>query len=197
MIRVSALYVDLARGPYPGMDGVDCFGWATRDGSQLALFEQDRDADTYPGPYPVVAHPPCGPWGRFWWNYKGGEGTKDSGLAAVSHVQNWGGVLEHPVGSKLWIAAGLPVPGDSPDRFSGFTIQVNQSDWGHPCRKPTWLYIVGCSVGSRPAPQQPSHVMVRLKRNGNDLPELRKKDRHLTPKPFALWLVDIARTYDG
>lgn len=40
------MYVDVKRGPYPAVPGVDCWGL-------------DRDATRYAGPYPVIAHPPC------------------------------------------------------------------------------------------------------------------------------------------
>jgi len=36
--------------------------------------------------------------------------------------------------------------------------------------------------------------MVRLLRNNDDLPELSKKDRHLTTPEFAEWLVAAAAT---
>ena len=48
----AALYIDPARGPYPALLDPDrCWG-------------VDRDAKLYTGPGPVIAHPPCGPWGR-------------------------------------------------------------------------------------------------------------------------------------
>jgi hypothetical protein len=193
-MTVAALYVDTARGPYPRMAGVDCWGFSTRDGLQLDAFAAQRDARVYAGPHPVVAHPPCGPWGRFWWNYKGGEGAKDCGLRAIDQVRAFGGVLEHPSQSGLWKAAGLPRPGEPRDHAGGFTIEVRQCDWGHPAAKPTWLYIVGCEVPDRPEAGQPTHVMVRLLRNNNELPEVPKRLRHLTPPAFAEWLVELARS---
>ena len=51
-MRVAALYVDVNRGPYPSIEGVDVWG-------------AERDATVYDGALPVVAHPPCGHWGAY------------------------------------------------------------------------------------------------------------------------------------
>ena len=193
---IAALYVDTARGPYPFLSGVDCWGFATRSGQQIDAFALDRDARNYSGDHPVVAHPPCGPWGRFWWNYKGGEGAKDCGLRAVEQVRSFGGVVEHPAHSKLWDVAGMPKPGDTSDRWDGWTLEIQQVDFGHPARKPTWLYIVGAEpedIPPLPPARTPTHVMVRRRHNSNDWPEVPKKLRHITPPAFAKWLVELAR----
>lgn len=81
-MNVSALYVD-PTGPYP---------------SRVAeWYDAARDARTYCGPSPVVAHPPCGPWGKLRWNCK----HQDATLAPIGVYQTleWGGVLEQPEGS--------------------------------------------------------------------------------------------------
>lgn len=87
---VAALYVDL-RGPYAQMPGVECW-------------DVSRDARKYVGPFPVVAHPPCERWGRYW---GGGPSARvkrklgdDGGCfeAALGSVRQYGGVLEHPEG---------------------------------------------------------------------------------------------------
>ena len=49
---VAALYVE-PQGVYVGVPGVD-------------PWDEKRDARKYAGPHPVVAHPPCQRWGRFW-----------------------------------------------------------------------------------------------------------------------------------
>jgi hypothetical protein len=196
MVRVAALYVDTAIGPYVRLPGVEVWGYATRDGRQIDAFAPSRDARRYDGPHPVVAHPPCGPWGRFWWNYKGGEGARSCGLRAVEQVRTWGGVLEHPAHSSLWAAAGMPAPGEGCDHDGGYTLAIRQVDWGHPCAKPTWLYVVGIDPADLPAlppPGKPTHVMVRLHRNNNELPELPKSRRHITPPHLARWLLAAAR----
>ncbi|HLV66932.1 MAG TPA: hypothetical protein VKY73_14020, partial [Polyangiaceae bacterium] len=90
MITVAALYVDKL-GCYPKMYGVDCW-------------DETRDARLYDGPHPVVAHPPCGPWSRLRHLYRGNE--HDCASRAVEQVRRWGGVLEHPAGSRLWDQCG-------------------------------------------------------------------------------------------
>jgi hypothetical protein len=200
-MRVAALYVDTARGAYVGLPGVDLWGYASRDGRQQDAFAPTRDAREYAGPWPVVAHPPCGPWGRFRRRYLGGEGDRDCGPTAVSQVRRYGGVLEHPAWSTLWPFCGMKPPGPlgmsaDLDECGGFTLAVDQCRWGHPARKPTWLYVVGATVSEFPPDREPTHVMVRLLRNGNDRPEVPKRDRHLTPPAFARWLVAAARTVE-
>lgn len=129
---VAALYVD-PRGPYLALLGADM------------CWDEKRDARLYEGPWPVVAHPPCGPWSKQRHNYRGNE--HDCALRAVEQVRKWGGVLEQPAGSLLWDACGieLPVAGfaTADDVWGGFSVEVEQVNWGHVARKKTWLYLVG------------------------------------------------------
>lgn len=194
MKLVAALYVDVERGPYPRLEGVVCYGARTKEG--FSGLEGEADAKTYAGPHPVIAHPPCGPWGRFRWRYRGGEGDALCGVLAVHAVQRFGGVLEHPANSFLWPTLGLPAPGEV-DSQGGVTLVVNQTDFGHRALKPTWLYCVGVRhTPPWPKPGTPSAVVVRRVDNRDELPELPKRERHLTPEPFARWLVDAARSVE-
>lgn len=193
---VAALYID-PRGPYPKMADVDAW-------------DATRDATQYEGPHPVVAHPPCGPWGQL----KHLSFKDDPALAprAVSQVRQHGGVLEHPCKSALWQHALLPLPGAPADMFGGFSIEVCQVDWGHVARKRTWLYLVGVSAelaAYRPPPREPTHWISgfrtsvgrapeRYKKNGSAVPPGIKicsaQQRRRTPPAFAEWLVALARS---
>lgn len=185
MRTVAALYID-PRGPYPSMPGVECW-------------DESRDARTYAGPHPVVAHPPCGPWGRLRHLYRGNE--HDRAPAAVGAVREWGGVLEHPANSLLWSACRMPCPDELPDEHGGITIAVNQVEWGHPCVKPTWLYLVGVHDAKIASPypgRRPTHGIwygdfVRAGRAGPKLLGASKEKRRRTPPAFAAWLVELAR----
>lgn len=87
-----------------------------------------RDAQKYDGPYPIIAHPPCGPWGVLAWI---SQESKDHGILAMYLVHKWGGVVEQPSGSQLFRLYGSP----------GAEIQrVNQCDYGHVAQKATILY---------------------------------------------------------
>lgn len=114
----------------------------------------ERDARLYAGPHPVVAHPPCQRWGRFWHGstrkphqYKLGD---DGGCfeAALRAVTRYGGVLEHPADSHAWGAFGLVKPyrgaGWVRSGVAGATCYVEQGHYGHMSRKPTWLYAHNC-----------------------------------------------------
>lgn len=177
--------------------------FARRDSVYKALpncdvWDVDRDALTWRGGTPVVAHPPCRIWGRLSAFAKAPESEKMTAFFAVNAVRRWGGVLEHPAYSKLWKAAGLPLPG-SVDDWGGFTISVPQFWWGHRAEKWTWLYICGL----RPAfvPGVPFRLgdapcVIAQSRRRQDLrwrPEVSKAEREHTPRDFAVWLIELAR----
>jgi hypothetical protein len=152
---VAALYVE-PEGCYIGVPGVD-------------PWDEARDARTYAGPHPVVAHPPCQRWGRFWHGstrkphqYKLGD---DGGCfrAALDAVQRFGGVIEHPADSHAWKAFGI----ERPPREGGwkiahvprvtgsgsmvmFTCCVYQGHYGHDSGKPTWLVTAGLGLMELP-----------------------------------------------
>ncbi len=182
---VATLYID-PRGPYPSMPGVDCW-------------DEARDARLYNGPYPVVAHPPCGPWSKLRQLHRG----DDHALAfrALVQVRRCGSILEHPAHSTFFRAAGLPRPGDPADEHGGTAIEVCQVDWGHPARKRTWLYCVGVNVAALrfPEPREPTHWCSgsRAAPRGPVPPGIKvcsAQQRRRTPPAFAQWLVDAART---
>ncbi len=117
-------------------------------------YDLEQNAFTYRGPNPVIAHPPCKRWGRYW---SGGPSAlvkrikgDDSGAFAHSLwcVRTFGGVLEHPEASHAWDWFGLKRPDrfggwSSADQYGGRTCCVEQGHYGHRARKATWLYLVG------------------------------------------------------
>lgn len=170
---------------YKAMPGVD-------------VFDIKRDARTWAGGSPVVAHPPCRAWGRLRMFAKPRPDEKQLALFAVDQVRKFGGVLEHPEGSTLWVAAGLPAPGKA-DRFGGWTLPVFQGWFGHKADKATLLYIVGCEPDR--IPEIPlrlgaaSHVLeTRIKRGQPGWrPSVTKAEREHTPSDFAVWLIELAK----
>lgn len=159
---IAALYIE-ADGVYAGLPGVDC--WMI-----------DRDARRYPGPFPVVAHPPCTRWGRFAGGPPTNPGAYEIGAddgcfrSALAAVRRWGGVLEHPADSKAWPAFGIVKPKRGAgwvraDEHGGWTCYVEQGHYGHFSRKPTWLYAVGCDLPNLiwgPSPQRlPAYAVER------------------------------------
>ncbi len=198
---IAALYVQ-ERGCYVNLHGVDAW-------------PQSRDARLYAGPWPVVGHPPCERWGNYWY---GGPSVPqerrqtlgdDGGCfaACLTSVRQWGGLLEHPAGSRAWSAHGLPEPtrgGWFADMFGGWSCEVEQGHFGHRARKPTWLYAVGCTLPSLPWGRSKSTVRAEVredetrtrgKRTRDDAIELMcHRERLATPVPFRDLLLSIAAT---
>ena len=157
-------------------------------GLSFDVWDEARDARRYMGPWPVVAHPPCRGWGRLSHLAKASAEERALGLLAARRVRQFGGVLEHPHASKLWAAAGLPVPGFV-DEFGGFTLLVDQGWWGHPAPKPTWLYFCGVD---REAVTASAWDMVTLRRAAGRTMKLDRAEREATPEALAQWLVSVA-----
>lgn len=208
-VDVAALFVS-PRGPYAAAPGV----WA---------WDEAADARKYAGPLPVVAHPPCERWGRYW---GGGPNVRtkkalgdDAGCfaAALAAVREWGGVLEHPEASHAFPAHGLAKPkwrdgwipaGDG----VGFVCCVAQGNYGHRARKLTWLYAVGLD----PLPEldwsipPPAATLLdwgfhsaeerrrwtksgAMSRRENGRGRMSKEERAATPEPFKDLLLSLAR----
>lgn len=164
----------------------------------LDVFDIERDARTFAGGAPVVAHPPCRAWASLRHCAKPREGEKDLAHLAIEHVRRWGGVLEHPLLSTLWKVAGLPEPG-ARDPYGGWTLIVDQHWFGHRARKRTRLYIVGCEPADMPAMPlvlgEATHTVGLW--SGRDRakarPSISKPEFEHTPPDFAAWLVEVAR----
>jgi hypothetical protein len=157
--------------------------------SGIEAYDMARDARTFPGGMPVVAHPPCRAWSAHTAHQaKPMPGEKELGLWCANQLKEWGGVLEQPAHSRLFDATGLPKPGE---RNSGlWTIEVWQAWWGYPMRKATWL----CFAGVWP---MNIHVPLVLHSNGCDRRReqlMSKHQRSATTEEFARWLVAAART---
>ena len=147
MQNIAALYVQ-KRGSYFDIQGVE-------------PWDESRDARMYSGPYPVIAHPPCQRWGKFYagqplWIKRTGERKlkgDDGGCfkSALFDVRAYGDVLEHPWGSHAWTQFNLAKPSRKggwikADEFGGWTCCVEQGRYGHYALKPTMLYAVGVSA---------------------------------------------------
>ena len=162
------------------------------------VWDKDRNALNWPGSMPVVAHPPCRAWGQLQHFAKPELGERELAIWAVEQIRRWGGVLEHPFGSRLWAECGLPVRNQS-DIYGGWTLGVLQYWWGHRAAKATRLYIVGCSpshLPSLPFVLGDAPCVVQTRKRIDHRPHLRKPEREHTPEKFAHWMVEVARRCD-
>lgn len=205
-MQVAALFVE-PEGIYKNLPGV-------------IMYDEARDARLYTGPLPVVAHPPCQRWGRFWHGstrkphqYRMGD---DGGCfaSALLSARTYGGVIEHPKDSHAWDWFDIKRPPQTggwikADDHGGWTCCVDQGFYGHESNKRTWLYAVGCDLpdliwgkGAQRIPQwmidrygyeKARRIGVVAMVGGKD----KVKIRNATPEPFRDVLLQMARSVYG
>lgn len=187
---VSVLFV-CRQSYYKLMDNVDCW-------------DELRDAKSYDGTNPVVAHPPCRAWGNLRTvATRVRPGEQELGPWAIEQVRRCGGVLEHPAGSILFECCECPKPDEEADGWGGYTIDVDQYHWGHRAAKPTRLYIVGTrDLPARPHREgEPTHCITQGHGVRIGHPRFKSRvpdwEREATPPAFAAWLVEVARRCSG
>ena len=110
--------------------------------SHFDVYDKERNALTYKGPLPVVAHPPCRTWGKL--KHMALRNVENAGairhkeqqlaLHALEQVYKWGGVLEHPRDSVIWKLI-------QPHMDNCQVLELNQYDYGHVASKPTNLLV--------------------------------------------------------
>ena len=164
----------------------------------VEVYDMARDARTYDGPWPVVAHPPCRAWATLRHGAKPRPEERNLARLAVALVREFGGVLEHPHRTTLWDAQRLPKVGER-DAWGGHTLVIDQNWWGHRAQKRTRLYVVGCSPID--VPRMPiwlgeaTHTVGLW--SGRDKatcrPSIAKHEYEHTPPELAEWLVELAR----
>lgn len=150
-------------------------------------YDENRNALTWRGGCPGVFHPPCRSWGKLAHFSKHQPGERELALWSMGMVRQWGGVVEHPLHSRLWRESGCASFGVRDDH-GGILLPVYQSWWGHRAPKATGLYIVG------PLPDLPDYqppLMVQ------SVESMSQASREMTPPALASWLVATAAACGG
>lgn len=143
----------------------------------LDLWDASRNAYNYTGLNPVVAHPPCQQWSRLRTFARVCQVEKDLSIFCLEKVQVNGGVFEHPHGSSFFKFAGVRP-----------NLCIEQSWFGFPARKRTWLLFEGCKPLSFPlsfdAPIRKVDQLGRVQRSAMTL-------------KMANWLVESVKQIDS
>ena len=190
---IAALFVQ-ADGCYAGKEDIDAW-------------PEEKDARLYEGPYPVVAHPPCQLWGAMAavnfarWGGEHNRPGNDSGCfqSALSSVNRFGGVLEHPAKTRAWAAYGLEKPSGIGWKRSddGWVCEVWQSAYGHKANKATWLYYKGKDMPFDLRWNRPTgtHQIGFQDQRGKakNKPTLGKREANATPVEFMNELIRLAK----
>lgn len=172
--RVSVLYV--SRNSYYHVLNADCY-------------DAKRDAQSFSGSNPVVAHPPCRTWSAFCSHQaKAPEGEKALGVNAVETLRRVGGILEHPAHSRLFDYCDLPKPGE-PGQNGIWSVEVSQAWWGFPCTKRTWLCFFYIPESAVAFPKKTTLDPGCHRRWQG----MSKNQRAATPPRLAEWLIETAK----
>jgi len=151
----------------------------------IDVWDQVRDAYYFYGSNPVITHAPCAQWSRMkaFANYD--TDAKELAFFCLKHVVRNGGIFEHPAGSSFFKEAGIEKN----------VYSVDQSWWGFPASKKTYLFFSKC----KPAPMPiftppPVFTFFGPNQDRTGKKEMPKSQRSKTVLPFAQWMIDCIKT---
>ena len=191
------------------------------DRNSIEAYDVTRNALTYTGNSPILAHPPCARWGRFWWADGSITPGMDNGLFefSLAQLRRVGGVIEHPAASHAFKMHDLGNPQRGfwkRNLWGDWVTEVDQSQYGHRAQKSTWLVARSDFLPDLRWEEKKTDVYLsqpgrcsRLKprktcccRRCSELfgtpqktfERMSKKEQELTPEPFADLLIQIAES---
>lgn len=144
----------------------------------LDLWDAKRDAYNFIGSNPVITHAPCAQWSRLKAFANDNPREKELAWFCLEKVRRNGGIFEHPAGSSFFKEAGIKK-----------IYSVDQSWWGFPARKRTYLYFHGYKPLAFPLSFDRITYKVGGNRNGS-LISMIKRDHSKMTLSFCQYLVD-------
>lgn len=139
------------------------------------VYDLNNPIQNYMGGLPVVAMPPCAQWSRLRWSAKYNEADLVAAEICVRLWEENGGILEQPSGSTLFEHFGIQV-----------THSINQSWWGYPATKKTYLAFRGCAPVAHP---------LSFDAPTRNVCQLGRRQRALMPLELCEWLAESATNW--
>ena len=153
----------------------------------IDVWDEERDAYFFTGSNPVITHAPCAQWSRMKAFANDNPDEKELAYFCLKNVIRNGGIFEHPAGSSFFKEAGI----------TKGIYSVDQSWWGFPATKRTYLFFSECKPFPFPLMQNvPTKSIITgigrkkglIARNRrNDVP---KTERSTTVLAFAEWMIN-------
>ena len=162
------------------------------DNDIFDCYDVERDAFSYTGRFPLIAHPPCRLFSRLRKFSTAAIKEKQCAFFALARIRQFGGILEHPRSSTLWLDGNFKLDG-SVDQYGGFLRSVNLSWFGFPAQKKTMLYFVGIKPGSLPPfPMSLNAITHVISSSGNTgKKELSALYRSQTPRLMIDYFLEV------
>lgn len=145
----------------------------------IDVWDENRDAYFFTGSNPVITHAPCAQWSRMKAFANDNPDEKELAYFCLNKVIRNGGIFEHPAGSTFYKEVGI-----LKDVYS-----IDQSWWGFPARKRTYLFFRDCKPLPYPLFQHIPIVRVGSRKGKKD-PEISKTMRSTTVLSFAQYLIN-------
>lgn len=152
----------------------------------IDVWDEDRDAYFFTGSNPVITHAPCAQWSQMKGFANDNPDEKELAFFCLQKVLRNGGIFEHPAGSSFFKEAGI----------ERNIYSVDQSWWGFPARKRTFLFFHKCKPEPFPILTPPPTGVIAPHRHvkGKGTKDMPKSQRATTVIPFAQWMIKSINT---